>query len=542
MLKGFNKRITLERILQGLLYGLGTGLLAAGIAICSFLLADLTSWYHYLIAGGIGLAVLLITALVYFFTHRVKEKEVARRVDQAFNLHEKTATMVAYEGQESLLINKQREDAISNLKGKKPRKLGVRLTLLSIPIPLIGASAFTASFFTNDIVEALTIVPEEDNFDDETDDIINSIKDYVGKAQASEAFKEKLMEILEQLREDLKGDTSIPSRREKVEAAKKQVDEALDEVNTKEEIGGSLAEDPIFGAVGEAIKNADNNALKSAFDEFNTEIDDIFTTEGLLNTLDKWIDALKSALENAGVPSSDANYGVFAKLIALLQEIYDNVENKMAASDNVSSSAVTQLIHDSQEQAKQAFEEALDELSSNLVLETANEKLAADVKKLMDQLVDPRADQGGNSDENGQPGQGGNEDSGQQDGDTNQDGNQDTEGGQGDSGSSEGGQGNGNGDQGEGSGSGSGGQDQGEGDGDGQGEGASGGGGDTQYGSDDKVYTGDHGQTSYGDVIGEYQNDASDDAKGTGDGDLEGAIGDYLDELYGDAGGSGDGD
>ena len=56
---------------------------------------------------------------------------------------------------------------------------------------------------------------------------------------------------------------------------------------------------------------------------------------------------------------------------------------------------------------------------------------------------------------------------------------------------------------------------------------------DTLYFVEDtrKIYK---GETEYGDVIGDYQNDASDDAKNTGDDDLEGAIGDYFDELYGE--------
>ena len=69
MLKGFNKHLTLEKILQGLLYGLSAGLLAAGIAIFSFLLADLTDWYFYLIGGGIGLVALAVTSIIYYFTH-----------------------------------------------------------------------------------------------------------------------------------------------------------------------------------------------------------------------------------------------------------------------------------------------------------------------------------------------------------------------------------------------------------------------------------------------------------------------------------------
>lgn len=539
MLKGFNRHLTLEKILQGLLYGLSAGLLAAGIAIFSFLLADLTDWYFYLIGGGIGLVALAVTFIIYYFTHRVKENEVAKRVDQAFNLHEKTATMVAYQGQESLLINKQREDAVKNLKGKKPNKLGMKLTLLSIPLPLIGGSIFTTSFFTTDIVSALTTNQEEENYDDITDDIIDSIKDYIGKSQASAAFKERLYEILEQLRADLKGDTSIPSRRKKIDAAKLLVDEALDEVNTKEEIGGKLAESgSVFAAVGEAVKNADVEAMKAAFDELSKQIDAIVSINGLLDTFESWIDALEQALKESGVSSGDANYVTFSELMAKLQAICDNVEDKVAASQNASSSLITQLIRDSREQAKKAIEAAVENLSSDLVLEAANDKLAEDVKKLMDQLIDPSTDNSGSEGNNGETEEGGNQNPDGEEGDVGDNGDQETEAGEGEEGGAEGGEGNGDGDKGEGNGSGSGGQ-PGEGNGQGQGEGASGGGGETEYGSDDDVYTGDHGQTDYGEVIGDYQNDASDDAKGTGDDGLEGAIGDYFDELYGNAGGDG---
>lgn len=530
MLKGFKKRIAMEKVLRGLLYGLGTGLLSAGIAICAFQLAKLTAWHFYLIGGAIGLAVLLLTFLVYFLTHRTKDKEVAKRVDQAFGLHEKASTMVAFEGQDSLLIDKQREDAVKNLKEKSPRKMPIRLTLLCLPFPLIGVSAFTASFFTTDIVNALTTVdiPEE-NYDDETDDIIDSIKDYVGKSQASAAFKEKLYEILEQLRADLKGDTSIPSRQAKVDAAKILVDEALDEVNSKEEIGAALVnQGEEFQTIGNAVLNADVDAMKEAFSELSGEVDGIVSVDGLLDRFQGWITALRQALKEADVPSGDSNYVTFSNLLAQFQAIHDNVED----SQNASSSLITKLIRDSRDQAKKAIEEAVSNLSTDLVLESANDKLAEDVKKLMDQLVDPESDDG-QLDQNGGTDEGGNQKPDGEEGDVGDEGNQETDTDEGDEGGADGGQGNGDGNKGEGSGSGSGGE-EGEGNGQGQGEGASGGGGETEYGSDDKVYTGEGGQTNYGDVIGDYQGDASDDAKGTGDDDLEGAIGDYLDELYGD--------
>ena len=240
---------------------------------------------------------------------------------------------------------------------------------------------------------------------------------------------------------------------------------------------------------------------------------------------------LEKFFKNIDIPKSDANYNTFSDLLTKLNAIYDNVEDKIAASSHASTSTINQLIINSQEQAKKVIEEAIEKLKSDLTLEKANDELAENVKKLMDQLIDPNSTEGEqNIDEEGGAG-------GEQEGeeaDLGDKGYEEAEVEDGASGNADGGKGSGEGDTGEGSGSGEGGK-EGEGDGQGKGEGASGGEAETKYGSNDKVYTGEKGQSEYGEVIGDYQNDASDDAKGTSDDDLEGAIGDYFDELYGDA-------
>ena len=532
MLKNYVKRLKLEKILQGSIYALSGGLLAAAIMVMTFQLVGLSEWYFYLVAVGGGLLVYVLILLGYYLFNRVGDKEAARRIDQNFNLREKASTMIEFQGQESLLINKQREDAEKSIKLKSPKKLILKVTMASLPLPLLGAGAFTTSFFTQDIVNMVKADETQDNFDDETDEIIDDIKDYIGKSQASAAFKEKLYQILEELRENLKGDTSIPSRQAKVDAAKEEVDIALDEVNTKEEIGGELAsEESDFTELGKVLTEANVDAIEEAFAGIISKIDMIVSTDGLLDYFGERIKALETLLKNIDVPSSDANYSTFSDLLAKLQAIYDNVEDKIAGSSNATTSLINKLIRDSQEQAKKAIEDAIEKLKTDITLEKANDQLAEDVKKLMDQLIDPSSTNGDSDIEQG----GSNNNQDGEEGDVGNEGDQETDANEGEEGGAEGGEGNGDGEKGDGSGTGSGGQ-EGEGQGQGQGEGAGSGSGDTQYGSNDKVYTGENGQTEYGEVIGDYQNDASDDAKNTGDDDLEGAIGDYFDELYGNVG------
>lgn len=537
MLKEFKRRLKLEKLLQGSIYGLSAGLFSAAISIVIFQLLNILEWYIYLVSIGVGLFIYGIILFAYYLFNRVNDKAVANRIDKSFSLREKASTMVEFEGKDSLIINKQREDAKKSIKLRSPRKLVIKVTMASLPLPLIGAGAFTTSIFTQNIVNMLKAEGVEDNYDDETDEIIDSIKDYVGKSQASAAFKEKIFQILEELRAELKGDTDILSRLVKINKAKAKVDEALDEVNSKEEIGEAAAKDEnSLSAVGEIIGQGNVDEIESSFDNFNKDIDAIVSTSGLLNVLKEWINDLSnllSELESLGVPTSDSNYKTFSDLLAKFKAIYDNVEDKLAASGSATTALVNQLIRDSQEQVKKAIEEAISNLKSDITLEKANDELAENVKRLMDQLVDPESDKvdTGDIEEGGQG-----DDEGPE-GDVGDEGNQEITTDEGEEGGAEGGQGNGDGNKGDGSGTGSGGQD-GEGQGQGQGEGASGGGGETEYGSNDKVYTGENGETSYGEVIGDYQNDASDEAKNTGDGDLEGAIGDYFDELYGEGSGN----
>ena len=537
MLKEFKRRLKLEKLLQGSIYGLSAGLFSAAISIVIFQLLNILEWYIYLVSIGVGLFIYGIILFVYYLFNRVNDKAVANRIDKSFSLREKASTMVEFEGKDSLIINKQREDAKKSIKLRSPRKLVIKVTMASLPLPLIGAGAFTTSIFTQNIVNMLKAEGVEDNYDDETDEIIDSIKDYVGKSQASAAFKEKIFQLLEELRTELKGDTDILSRLVKINKAKAKVDEALDEVNSKEEIGEAAAKDEnSLSTIGEIIGQGNVDEIESSFDNFNKDIDAIVSTSGLLNILKEWINDLSnllSELESLGVPTSDSNYKTFSDLLAKFKAIYDNVEDKLAASGSATTALVNQLIRDSQEQVKKAIEEAISNLKSDITLEKANDELAENVKRLMDQLVDPESDKvdTGDIEEGGQG-----DDEGPE-GDVGDEGNQETTTDEGEEGGAEGGQGSSDGNKGDGSGTGSGGQD-GEGQGQGQGEGASGGGGETEYGSNDKVYTGENGETSYGEVIGDYQNNASDDAKNTGDDDLEGAIGDYFDELYGEGSGN----
>lgn len=564
MLKQYKRKLVLENIIKGSLWGLALGLAVSAILVMSFLLAKLTTWPYITIEVCGGVLAMLVTAVVYCVVKNPKEGDVAKRIDSTYDLKEKCATMVEFQGKSSFLIDRQREDAKVEVKKQNPKKMTVKLAVWTLPAIVLGASLLTTSLFTNQIKEGFnTIVNPGNNgkdFNDRTDDIIKDIEDYISKSDASEEFKQELFAILEKLQADLENDTDIASRTEKVKDAQGQVDDALNRVNVKEEIGLALQThgDTFFIKVGIGMFNgdtgiSDNQIITDGFHwlEDNTEIKKSATNkdkDGYLTMypdgneylkpyslsdirsdgaklgsyLDTWAAHIDDSLKASKVESTDEIYGIF-NILSTKLKAYSPEAKACGSSNGAKITTLKQGIYT-------AFEQALSDLITDVQIENSNTALAEEVKKKMEDLIDPTQNGGSGS---GDPSDGKPGDSGDQDGNQGNQGNQGEQGNQGNQGNNQGNKGDGpNGSQSNGQGQGSGGQ-QGEGKGEGKGDGAGGGEGNTNYRGNDKVYTGDEGSKSYGEVIKDYQGQAANDAKDSGDSDVDSSVSDYFKYLYG---------
>lgn len=564
MLKQYKRKLVLENIIKGSLWGLALGLVVSAILVMSFLLAKLTTWPYITIEVCGGVLAVLVTAVIYCVVKNPKEGDVAKRIDSTYDLKEKCATMVEFQGKSSFLIDKQREDAKVEVKKQNPKKMTVKLAVWTLPAIVLGASLLTTSLFTNQIKEGFnTIVNPGNNgkdFNDRTDGIIKDIEDYISKSDASEEFKQELFAILEKLQADLENDTDIASRTEKVKDAQGQVDDALNRVNVKEEIGLALQThgDTFFIKVGIGMFNgdtgiSDNQIITDGFHwlEDNTEIKKSATNkdkDGYLTMypdgneylkpyslsdirsdgaklgsyLDTWAAHIDDSLKASKVESTDEIYGIF-NILSTKLKAYSPEAKACGSSNGAKITTLKQGIYT-------AFEQALSDLITDVQIENSNTALAEEVKKKMEDLIDPTQNGGGGNggSSDGKPG-----DSGDQDGNQGNQGNQGEQGNQGNQGNNQGNKGDGqNGSQSNGQGQGSGGQ-QGEGKGEGKGDGAGGGEGNTNYRGNDKVYTGDEGSKSYGEVIKDYQGQAANDAKDSGDSDVDSSVSDYFKYLYG---------
>lgn len=564
MLKQYKRKLVLENIIKGSLWGLALGLVVSAILVMSFLLAKLTTWPYITIEVCGGVLAMLVTAVIYCVVKNPKEGDVAKRIDSTYDLKEKCATMVEFQGKSSFLIDRQREDAKVEVKKQNPKKMTVKLAVWTLPAIVLGASLLTTSLFTNQIKEGFnTIVNPGNNgkdFNDRTDDIIKDIEDYISKSDASEEFKQELFAILEKLQADLENDTDIASRTEKVKDAQGQVDDALNRVNVKEEIGLALQThgDTFFIKVGIGMFNgdtgiSDNQIITDGFHwlEDNTEIKKSATNkdkDGYLTMypdgneylkpyslsdirsdgaklgsyLDTWAAHIDDSLKASKVESTDEIYGIF-NILSTKLKAYSPEAKACGSSNGAKITTLKQGIYT-------AFEQALSDLITDVQIENSNTALAEEVKKKMEDLIDPTKNGGSGS---GDPSDGKPGDSGDQDGNQGNQGNQGEQGNQGNQGNNQGNKGDGqNGSQSNGQGQGSGGQ-QGEGKGEGKGDGAGGGEGNTNYRGNDKVYTGDEGSKSYGEVIKDYQGQAANDAKDSGDSDVDSSVSDYFKYLYG---------
>lgn len=564
MLKQYKRKLVLENIIKGSLWGLALGLVVSAILVMSFLLAKLTTWPYITIEVFGGVLAMLATAVIYCVVKNPKEGDVAKRIDSTYDLKEKCATMVEFQGKSSFLIDRQREDAKVEVKKQNPKKMTVKLAVWTLPAIVLGASLLTTSLFTNQIKEGFnTIINPGNNdkdFNGPTDNIIKDIEDYISKSDASEEFKQELFAILEKLQADLENDTDIASRTEKVKDAQGQVDDALNRVNVKEEIGLALQThgDTFFIKVGIGMFNgdtgiSDNQIITDGFHwlEDNTEIKKSATNkdkDGYLTMypdgneylkpyslsdirsdgaklgsyLDTWAAHIDDSLKASKVESTDEIYGIF-NILSTKLKAYSPEAKACGSSNGAKITTLKQGIYT-------AFEQALSDLITDVQIENSNTALAEEVKKKMEELIDPTQNGGGGS---GDPSDGKPGDSGDQDGDQGNQGNQGEQGNQGNQGNNQGNKGDGqNGSQSNGQGQGSGGQ-QGEGKGEGKGDGAGGGEGNTNYRGNDKVYTGDEGSKSYGEVIKDYQGQAANDAKDSGDSDVDSSVSDYFKYLYG---------
>lgn len=563
----FKKRLLLEHTLRTTLFALAIGLTTAGLVVgITALCSAMIHWAIYL---GIGLAAFVLSFVLLFVFTKPDDKKVAARVDEDLELQEKVATMVEYKDQNGLLIDRQRDDADYRLEEKSAKAVPLKVAAFSIPALIFGASVFTASMFTPMIKHAVDDkIDDIDNTNKKTDEIIKDIADLIDKSGAAKDLQEDLLKILDNLQSQLEGDDSIDSRQAKVDAAKILVDEAVAKANTSDEIGpalkkevlGDLTEDrydelgdleQILFKLAKAITEVDTSETSGTLAELrdyvisrmkdgdNHDLGVLECYDGYADIVNRTVDFVKKALDASGVKNDNAMYialNTFQKNLSMVSADmkirYDEVKRGVD-EDRWSDKGIGAT--EAQAKTKEVFNTCIKELTDAINLEATNTQLGEEVKKLMDQLVDP-SKQEGNEGNEGEEGNDGKDDDNQGNGNKDDENGGEGNEGKGDNEGKDNQEGNTN--------QGNGGKNQGNGnegtgndttDNPNKGEGKTNGSGETNYAGNDSVYV-DGKTQEYGNVIGESQGEAKNDADS---GDLSDAVSGYFDFLYGNTDNSG---
>lgn len=375
--------------------------------------------------------------------------------------------MLHFQNQNGPIIDAQRKDTqrtLNNLTSTLPQKPRMKINPLSLLL-LASATAFCAggcAYNTSQRAAATqppSIIIKEDK-DEPNPDFVEKINDIVSN-----------------------------SNPENPKATEDEINKALNDENTNEEIGSSLqqtATDAALQKLGEAIKNNDKEAISAAIEDLKKELQNL-SGEELANKLQQIADEIRKALKESPMKEDDLT----RKALENLADTFEELAKDAREDENKD--------EDSHQKANDALDKASDELQKSADEEEANKTVAEEAKE---ELKNQGSENQGSENQGGE----------------NQGGENQGEGGAAKTGEIYGSS------QGSTSGSGS---------------GAGAGNGDTIYRGKDHVYTKDGGEQEYGDIIDESHNSAIEDDRKTNDNngatdddDFSDLLDKYYDYLY----------
>lgn len=290
------------------------------------------------------------------------DKQVARHLDKTLHLQEKVATRVELKDKDSIIINKQRENAAQVLSQcEAPRR---RWWQIAITPLILSVAFFIASYFMPRLSRG------------HGDNIIPPATPTV-EVVAPPNFNEALEDIENKISEDLEDNSE--NRDDVISQGKEDIDDLVNKVNSKEEIGDELmkSNDDALKALGEAIKNGDLDKITEAFNQLQQELDNLQGQE-LADKLHQIADEIRKALENSKIPEDDP----LRKALNDLADNLDKAANDIEAGDSSSKCTVNSEKDSAKESLKKAEEEVKDAIDQQNKNQEAGEQAKDDLDNL----------------------------------------------------------------------------------------------------------------------------------------------------------------
>jgi len=377
----FKRRFYRERILQASCLGTSIGFIAAAIGN-----RVSHQWWVTLICSFLSF---IASAAFLAWRWKPSDKQVAQHLDKALHLQEKVTTRVELKDQDGVIINKQRENAAQVLSQcEAPRRSWWQIVITPL---VLSIAFFIASYFMPRFSNNNRIIPP----DTATVEVF---------APPSVNLNEALEDIENKISEDLENNSE--NRDELISQGKEDIDDLVNNLNSKEEIGDELmkSNDDALKALGEAIKSGDLDKITEAFNQLQQELDNLQGQE-LADKLHQIADEIRKALENSNIPENNPLRKALNDLADNLDKAANDIEAEL---NNDSSSKCT--VNSEKEGAKDSLKKAEEEIKDAVDQQNKNQEAGEQAKGDLDNLGkggnSNKPSTGGNGNNGIQPGKG----------------------------------------------------------------------------------------------------------------------------------------
>ena len=314
------KKFHIEALLKGIALGVSVGLIAMAATWIAQKRAG-TEWnillYLLLFAG-----VSFVASAVAYFILRPTDKRVAKRIDKRAGLKERTQTMRQFASEEGEMIFLQRQDTERRIaETPKAAFKPKRLWIYALAGALACASVITAAVVPGKTVSPTAEPPElEYNEEDRQWDLIaleNLIKE-VKDSDMQQVAKDLVVAELETLLADLQTTETDQLMRDLVIAAIKDIDDAVEGVNTYREFAESINKSVDTNAqrLSLGLAACEATQVSKYMTDIRTSIEKADEAKLLVKNLAYGIN---EGVKNSGVADTDGLYQSLAAFVVDLE-------------------------------------------------------------------------------------------------------------------------------------------------------------------------------------------------------------------------------
>ncbi len=314
------RKFHIEALLKGIALGVSVGMIAMAVTWIAQKRAG-NEWsiiLYLLLCAGVS----LVASAVAYLILRPTDKRVARRIDKRAGLKERTQTMRQFASEDGEMILLQRQDTERRIsKTPKAAFRPKHLWIYAVAGALACASVVTAAFVPGKTVSPTAEPPElEYNEDDRAWDLIaleNLIKE-VKDSDMQQAAKDLVVAELETLLADLQTVETDQLMRDLVIATIKDVDDAVESVNTYREFAESINKSVDTNAqrLSLGLAACEATQVSKYMTDIRTSIEKADEKKLLVSNLAYGV---KEGVKNSGVAETDVLYQALTAFVADLE-------------------------------------------------------------------------------------------------------------------------------------------------------------------------------------------------------------------------------